>query len=278
VGSAGTVWAHGTGIAVRHHGAAAEGDLARCSAAPAPGTNTLTMSLLPETRITEIHRAALDLALDRMTLLGAVERHFVESIPITADRAQQTLTDLHHMNRAGRLKDLSWPLQQWLEAATTLAVNRFEQVAFTAALADLEAGPLSEALPLDRAAVAPVPRDQDEAGAAAPPVQHSRPPRPGLFMNNPAPTLRALFLDLFSVGELRIFARDFGGKPLVDAVEWRGPALEVAGALAESLDRMGLVGEPLFCALRAERERRWPAIVVAATACGVNLGGGGTRT
>ncbi|MFT3776230.1 MAG: hypothetical protein QM820_63610 [Minicystis sp.] len=236
------------------------------------------MSILPETRIMEVHRAAIDLALDRMTLLGAVERHFVESIPIVADRAQQALIDLHHLNRAGRLKDQSWPLRQWLEAASALAVNRFEQSAFTAALADLVAAPLPEPLPADCAAVTPDPRDRGEAGAATPPAPRSRPPRPETSMNNPAPTLRTLFLDLFSVGELRIFARDFGGKPLVEAVEWRGPAQEVAEAFAESLDRMGLVGEPLFRALRGERERRWPAIVAAAAACGVDLDDGGGTT
>ena len=97
------------------------------------------MGVLPHDRIGAVHRAAVSAGLDRRSLLAGVSVSFSRSIAGAASESEQIHVDLHAMNDAGRLRDGTVPLVQWLEAAVNLAAQRSEGRVFEDALREVRA-------------------------------------------------------------------------------------------------------------------------------------------
>jgi Effector-associated domain 5/TIR domain len=80
----------------------------------------------------EIYDAAVAAGLPacREGLLGGIDPAFVASLPVASSRAEQVLSDLNALNRAGRLEDESAPLEVWLLNASKLSGARREAGVF----------------------------------------------------------------------------------------------------------------------------------------------------
>lgn len=93
------------------------------------------MPLLPDSQIHDILAAAIRVGLARDSLLRGIDPTFVASLPLGTNTASGMLSDLHELNRTGRLADGTIPLRVWLENAQTLASSRVEGQVFSSAIA-----------------------------------------------------------------------------------------------------------------------------------------------
>lgn len=76
--------------------------------------------------IVRLHRALLDLALDREVLLAGVNADFVAALPLRSTHSAQILSDLYVLNATAQLADFSYPLLHVLVNAAALSRARPE--------------------------------------------------------------------------------------------------------------------------------------------------------
>jgi hypothetical protein len=97
-------------------------------------------ALLDQSRILEIHGAALTAGLDLTALRSGLGPALVASLPSGTTPAAQLLIDLNELNRIDAV-DGSVPLRTWLKTAAHLAAVRREAELFLRALDALDSKP-----------------------------------------------------------------------------------------------------------------------------------------
>jgi hypothetical protein len=86
----------------------------------------------------ELHAIAVDLSLDRDTLLMGMNPAFVATIPSRPTRSAQLLTDLYVLNAVRSDDHDSNPLMIWIRNAIVLAAGRLEVIRLDAYLGMLD--------------------------------------------------------------------------------------------------------------------------------------------
>jgi hypothetical protein len=97
----------------------------------------LGQEILSHEELLQLHAAAVSAGLDPAALIAAAPAPLAASFPQQAHPHAQLLSDLHELNRVGRIAGGQSPLRTWLQTAASLAEGRPEASVFRAALAKL---------------------------------------------------------------------------------------------------------------------------------------------
>ncbi len=94
--------------------------------------------MLSDATLRNVSDAALNVGLDRDTLLASLDRRLAGGLAVAPNLRDQLLLDLYGLKNMGVLTDGSVPLRNWLVQASYLAKPRREAAVFEAAIVELD--------------------------------------------------------------------------------------------------------------------------------------------